>query len=134
MEPGAVFDRILQGADAGFQVGLKVEQPQMKVNVTPFRLSITSARAGRFYVLIHDTDREVRVLFPNLLQPDNQIRAGQTVTLPPNGSEVPFGEPVGAARLVAVVSSTPLDLAAATKRVDGDWKLLWQECRHWKQP
>ena len=134
VDPVQAFERILRQQSPEYRVSLSVEAPQLKVNVTSLRLSLESAKDGYYYVLIHDTDREVRLLFPNKRQEQNRIQAGKAVALPPktvdraNGLErienMPFGEPLGPARLLAVVSATPLDLNAITKEMNDGFRLL----------
>lgn len=136
IEPGAAFDRIVQEANPQHQVKLALERSELKVNVTPLRLRLNSSMPGWYYVLIHDTDSEVRVLFPAAGRADNRIRPGVAITLPPrlvdpatgvqSIENMPFGEPTGPARLLAIVSDTPLDFAAATLREEGGFRLLLQ--------
>lgn len=125
-EPGAAFDHIVAGASPEFGVRLEIEKPRLVVGKTAFRLRLNSTRSGHFYVLIHDTDREVRVLYPDAWHPEARIAAGKTLHWPPQGEDRPFGEPVGAARILVVVSELPLDLDTATKNRDQDWRVLFQ--------
>lgn len=126
IEPEAAFDAVEAGANADRRVTVNLEQSVLKVSATPLRLNIRAQQAGWVYVLIHDTDREVRVLFPSRDQADNRIAADRPLTWPPHGVDMRFGQPTGSARLLVVVADTALDLGAVTQRMDGDWRLLRQ--------
>jgi len=125
-EPEAAFDHIVQGSAPAFGVRLDIENPRLVVDQTPYRLRIKSAQSGHFYVLIHDTDGEVRLLHPDALHADSRITAGQTLFWPPKGDDRLFGEPIGKARIMVVVSAVPLDFGPSTKRRDDVWRVLFQ--------
>jgi len=126
LDPSTEFDRILQRRSNEFQVALQVAKPSIRMHRDSLQLQLESAQAGYFYVLIHDTDGEVRMLFPNASAPDNRIAPGQAVPLPRPPGDLVFGEPSGPAKLLAIVSPRPLDYAAATKMQDDVYRLLFQ--------
>ncbi|MBT9489201.1 MAG: protein kinase [Rubrivivax sp.] len=130
LSPDDAFNRIAQGASPDFRVSLTVESPQLKVEVTSLRIRIQSSQAGHYYVLLHDTDGEVRLLFPNANNARNSIAVGQTITLPPRGPvevEDLTWAGLGTARLLAIVSATPLDMTAATKDPNEVYRVLLKD-------
>ncbi|MBI5276011.1 MAG: DUF4384 domain-containing protein [Burkholderiales bacterium] len=128
LDPAAAFEQILGAASADYKVGLSLQRATLKVNVTPLQVQLTSSRPGWYYVLVHDTDQEVRILFPRSGKTDNQLAAGKGVTLPPKsqGEQMAFGEPLGKARLLAIVSDAPLDFSAATKKEEDGIRVLFR--------
>ncbi|MBL8350416.1 MAG: DUF4384 domain-containing protein [Burkholderiaceae bacterium] len=136
IDPAREFDRLLQQQSPAAQVSLTLARPAIRIGKDPLQMQLSSAQNGFFYVLIHDTDGQVRLLFPNSVDSDNRIAAGKAVALPPRvtdpktglskSADLVFGEPAGPARLLAIVSAQALDYAMATKSQDGDYRLLLQ--------
>ncbi len=136
LDPAREFDRVLQQQSTGIQAMLTVAKPSIRMQRDPLQMQLKAAQAGYFYVLIHDTDGQVRMLFPNAEDADNRITAGKPVSLPHRtidsksglvkSVDLIFGEPAGPARLLAIVSLHPLDFTAATKTQDGDYRVLLQ--------
>ncbi len=136
LDPSIEFDRVVQQQSPAIQTTLTVAKPSIRVNRDPLRMQLTANRAGYFYVLIHDTDRQVRMLFPNFADTENRIAAGQSVELPHRTTDAEtglsksvdlrFSDPAGPARLLAIVSSQPLDFTAVTKSQDGEYRVLLQ--------
>lgn len=136
LDPAREFDRVLQQQSAAAQVSLTLSKPSLRIGMDPLQMQLKSALDGYFYVLIHDTDSQVRLLFPNSVDSDNRIGAGKTIALPPRvtdpktglskSADLVFGEPAGPARLLAIVSTRALDYSMATKSQDGDYRLLLQ--------
>jgi Protein kinase domain/Domain of unknown function (DUF4384) len=127
-DTGQGFEAVLQAAAPELRPSLSVETPALKIDATPLRLRLTSPIAGYFHVLLHDTDGQVRVLFPHAGAARQHIDAGETLGLPASGTDhaMVFSEPAGPARLLAVVSPTPLSYDTITQRMDGDHRLLVQ--------
>lgn len=131
------FDQLLATQTAGFGVSLKANRTAMRATrEDTLELRLSATRDGYFVVLAHDTDGEVRVLFPNAGEPEHRIKAGQTVTLPPQVSDTKTGlsgtntlwfDKPGQLRLLAIVTTQPLDFKAATARLDGDYPLLLKD-------
>jgi hypothetical protein len=74
------------------------------------RVFVTSEKAGYLYLLYCDAERNMTCLFPNRLNQDNMIPAGQTVPIPQPGSRfaLRIGPPYGQEVLKAIVSLSPL--------------------------
>jgi hypothetical protein len=130
----AAIDRVLAGASPGFSVTLDLQRAEIKMNQTSLRMALQSSVSGYFHVLIYDTDGKIRVLFPNPTDSTHRIEAGRKLTLPRTVKDpvtkaevvnsLEFGEPAGPARLLAIVSETPLDFAGITESVDAGYRVL----------
>lgn len=138
------FAHVLAGATPGVTVSFELETTELKVNRTPLRMKLTSSVSGFFYILLHDTDGKIRILLPDEMDKDNQINGGQVISLPRPlvnpatkailTSGIEFGEPIGAARLMAIVSETPLDYSVVTDAVDGGYSVLMdsEKAKQWQ--
>jgi hypothetical protein len=79
-------------------------------------MDVVSPRAGYAYVFMATNAGDaLQCLFPNTLQPDNDVAAGKVLALPAGG----WKGPEGPVRLLAIVTDAPLDLAIADKQADG---------------
>lgn len=136
LDPAREFDRVLQQQSTDIQAVLTVAKPSIRMLRDPLQMQLKAAQAGYFYVLIHDTDGQVRMLFPNDEDADNRITAGKPVNLPhraidpksglSKSVDLTFGEPAGPAKLLAIVSLQPLDFTAATKTQENGYRVLLQ--------
>jgi Protein kinase domain/Domain of unknown function (DUF4384) len=136
LDPASEFDRVLQQQSTAIQATLTVAKPSIRIQRDPLQMQLKANQGGYFYVLIHDTDGLVRMLFPNAEDADNKIAAGKPVNLPhrsidpktglSKSVDLTFGEPAGPARLLAIVSPQPLDFTAATKAQDNGYRVLFQ--------
>jgi hypothetical protein len=95
---------------------------QLKVSATragdgSIALNVLSPRAGYAYVFMaNNAGSTLQCVFPNLAQPDNDVRPGRSLALPAGGWKV---APEGAVRLLAVVTDAPLDLLIEDKQAEG---------------
>jgi hypothetical protein len=79
-------------------------------------MDVVSPRAGYAYVFMATNAGDaLQCLFPNTLQPDNDVAAGKALALPAVG----WKGLEGPVRLLAIVTDAPLDLAIADKQADG---------------
>lgn len=81
LDPAREFDRVLQQQSTDIQAVLTVAKPSIRMLRDPLQMQLKAAQAGYFYVLIDDTDGQVRMLFPNDEDADNRIhrwKAGES--------------------------------------------------------
>jgi len=82
--------------------------------------AVTSSHAGHVYVALLGSDQQsLYLLFPNALDSDNRIAAGQTLMLPRAHWRVTAGGPAGENTLLVMVTDGPRDLAALGGRPAG---------------
>lgn len=106
-------------------IDLRIETTQGATTHVPHQetlfVIVNSTQAGYLYLLDHDSDNEIRFLFPNQPQQDNRIEAGQMVHIPnpihANFQLTAFKK--GQAEILAIVSQDPLDTQQLQREVAG---------------
>jgi hypothetical protein len=92
-------------------VDVKVSKPVMKIGKDSLDLSIKSSHDGFIYMILLGSDaKSFYVLYPNGLDKNNTIKAGQTVRIPKPDWEVKAAGPAGTNNLLVMVSDTPRKL------------------------
>ena len=92
-------------------VDVKLSKPVMKIGKDSLDLSIKSSHDGYIYMILLGSDaKSFYVLYPNGLDKNNAIKAGQTVRIPKPDWEVKSAGPVGTNNLMVMVSDTPRKL------------------------
>ena len=96
-------------------VDVKVSKPAMKIGKDSLDLSIKSSHDGYIYMILLGSDaKSFYVLYPNGLDKNNAIKAGQTVRIPKPDWEVKAAGPVGTNNLLVMVSDSPRKLSTLT--------------------
>jgi hypothetical protein len=113
-DPVAALDAVQAGADPQRQVTVRLGSHRVRIGKDKLRFSITASHAGYVYVHMVGSNRtDFNMLFPNALDHDNRIRAGQTLDLPRPAWPIGAGGPAGTDHFVVIVSDAPRDFAAA---------------------
>jgi hypothetical protein len=90
---------------------VKLSKPIMKIGKDSLDLSIKSSHDGFIYMILLGSDaKSFYVLYPNGLDKNNAIKAGQTVRIPKPDWEVKAVGPVGTNNLLVMVSDSPRKL------------------------
>ena len=96
-------------------VDVKVSKPVMKIGKDSLDLSIKSSHDGYIYMILLGSDaKSFYVLYPNGLDKNNAIKAGQTVRVPKPDWEVKAAGPEGTNNLLVMVSDSPRKLNTLT--------------------
>ena len=96
-------------------VDVKLSKPVMKIGKDSLDLSIKSSHDGYIYMILLGSDaKSFYVLYPNGLDKNNSIKAGQTVRIPKPDWEVKAAGPAGTNNLLVMVSDTPRKLNTLT--------------------
>lgn len=104
---------LYENRDDRRQVVLETDKPVLKIGKDALKLRVKSSHAGFVYLLmIGSDDQTIDLLYPNTLDKDNRIAAGQTLELPRNGWDLEVQGPPGIDRLIAIVSDTPRDFSS----------------------
>ncbi len=86
---------------------------QLRIGKDALDLRITSSHDGHLYLVLLGSDqRSFYLLFPNGLDADNHIRAGQSLSLPRPSWSLKAQGPAGTDHLLVLVTDTPRDLKA----------------------
>jgi hypothetical protein len=98
--------------DAKRKIQLTTNQSKLKIGKDALDFSVQSDRGGYLYVALAGSDnKSVYMLFPNELDKDNRIEAGQKVQLPRPNWRVKAGGPAGVDNLLVMVTEAPRDLS-----------------------
>lgn len=96
-------------------VDVKVSKPAMKIGKDSLDLTIKSSHDGYIYMILLGSDaKSFYVLYPNGLDKNNVIKAGQAVRIPKPDWEVKAAGPVGTNNLLVMVSDSPRKLNTLT--------------------
>jgi hypothetical protein len=104
--------------DAKRKVQVSVGQSSLKIGKDALDFSVQSDRAGYLYIALAGSDNQsVYLLFPNELDQNNKIEAGQKLQLPRPNWRVKAGGPAGTDNLLVVLADAPRDISklAASK-------------------
>lgn len=104
--------------DAKRRVQVVASKDKLKIGQDALDFSVQSDRGGYVYVALAGSDnKSVYLLFPNDLDQNNKIEAGQQLLLPRPNWRVKAGGPAGTDSLLVMVADGPRDLAplAASK-------------------
>lgn len=105
--------QMFEQRDAKRRVQVTLGKDKLKVGQDAFDFSVQSERAGYVYVALAGSDnKSVYMLFPNDLDKDNRIEAGQQLLLPRPSWRVTADGPSGTDNLLVLVTDAPRDLGA----------------------
>jgi hypothetical protein len=112
--------RLFEQRDGKRKVAITTNKTQLRIGQDTLDFSVKSDKAGYVYVALAGSDNQsLYVLFPNDLDKNNRIEAGQTLALPRANWKVRAGGPEGTDQLLVVVSDGPRDLTALAKNKAG---------------
>jgi hypothetical protein len=104
----ATLKDIEQQRDPRIAVNVKLNKPVLKIGKDALELSIQSSHEGYIYLVMLGSDRKsFYVLYPNGLDRDNRIKAGQTRQLPRPDWRLEAAGPAGTDHLLVMVASSP---------------------------
>jgi tRNA A-37 threonylcarbamoyl transferase component Bud32 len=113
-DPVSALTRVLGGGSADRTVIVRAEKSRVRVGHDRLNFSVRPSHAGYVYVLMVGSDRtNFWLLFPNAVDKDNYVKAGQTLALPRKGWNLGVEGPAGIDQFVAIVSDVPRDFRAA---------------------
>lgn len=108
--------QIFDQRDAKRRVKVMVSQSKLRMGQDKLDFSIQSDRGGYVYVAMAGSDnRTLGLLFPNGLDSDNRIEAGQQLLLPRPSWPVTSAGPAGVSQLLVMVADGPRDIGSLPK-------------------
>ncbi|MFY7973652.1 MAG: protein kinase domain-containing protein [Rubrivivax sp.] len=117
-DPIREFEKVVNGAAPGFAVEGATSKPEFRIGRDNLGLQIKSSRDGHLTLMAYASDGNIIRLVPSdYIKINTRIRAGQTLTLPPPGSELKLTGPEGTDTFLAIVSAVPRDLSSARFRM-----------------
>ena len=110
----AALRQVVAGASAERSVDVTAAQPRVQIGRDRLNFSVRASHDGYLYVHMVGSERShFWLLFPNAIDKDNFVKAGQTVTLPRKGWRMGIDGPPGTDHFVAIVSDAPRNFAGA---------------------
>jgi len=109
--PGGELERIAALSDPSIRVTASSRNSSARINKDRLQFRISSNRAGYVYVFMVDPAGQYLMLFPNGLDKNNTIAAGQAISLPRASWPMTAGAPAGPNRFLVLVSPTQRDFS-----------------------
>jgi Caspase domain/Domain of unknown function (DUF4384)/Bacterial SH3 domain len=114
------LQRLFEQRDGKRKVTVSAAKTELKIGQDALDFSVKSDKAGYVYVALAASDnKSLYVLFPNSLDANNKIDAGQTLALPRPNWKVRAAGPEGTDQLLVIVSDGPRDLGKLAKNKAG---------------
>ena len=102
------------------KVRVTLTKEQLVIGKDVLEFSVQSDRAGYVYAALAGSDgKALYMLFPNDLDQNNRIEAGQTFKLPQGKWRIKSSGPVGTNHLLVMVADAPRDLQALSAKKEG---------------
>ncbi|MEM5342202.1 serine/threonine-protein kinase [Paraburkholderia azotifigens] len=114
--PDLELDRIVGLADPSIRVTANSRSNTARIGKDHLQFRVGSNRAGYVYVFMVDPAGQYLMLFPNGLDKNNAIAAGQTLSLPRANWPMMAGAPAGPNHFLVMVSSAPRDFSGGGLR------------------
>jgi hypothetical protein len=92
----------------------------MRIKKDRLGLKITPSHDGYLYLALAGSDSQsLYLLFPNELDGNNSVKAGETIQLPAKGWRIRASGPPGVNTVLAMVTDSPRDLSGLKGEVAG---------------
>ena len=102
------------------KVRVTLTKDQLVIGKDALEFSVQSDRAGYVYAALAGSDgKALYMLFPNDLDQNNRIEAGQTLKLPQGKWRIKSSGPVGTNHLFVMVADAPRDLQPLSAKKEG---------------
>jgi hypothetical protein len=102
------------------KVRVTLTKDQLVIGKDILEFSVQSDQAGYVYAALAGSDgKALYMLFPNDLDQNNRIEAGQTLKLPQGKWRIKSSGPVGTNHLLVMVADAPRDLQALSAKKEG---------------
>lgn len=109
--PSDILEQIHAQRDGGRELKVALKSERLKIGKDKLAMSITSPQDGYLYIALAGSDaKSLYLLYPNKLDTNNAIKAGQTVQLPRKEWQIDAGGPVGRDSLLVMVTDSPRQL------------------------
>jgi hypothetical protein len=119
-DPLRALDEIFEWRDRNHAVTVSAGKARARIGQDALRFKIRSARDGYVYLLMVGTDRsDFFLLFPNAVDKNNRIRAGEELDLPRPLWKLIADGPPGTDHFVVIISENPRDFSEAGLKSTG---------------
>jgi serine/threonine protein kinase len=118
-DPARVLTELATAPAGAFEVVATAAKQKVQINKDRLEFRVRSSQAGYVYVYMLSSGGELYQLFPNQLDKRNQIKAGETLSLPRPSWPMESGGPPGSDQFTVVVSERERDLSGTGIQYDG---------------
>lgn len=120
VDASSALDALFQARDRDHVVSVVPDKSKVRIGKDRLSFRLRSSLGGYLYIFLVGTDRaHFYLLFPNALDSQNRMPAGQEIKLPRPGWSFVAGGPPGTNQFLVMVSDHPRDFSAAgLKKVD----------------
>jgi len=116
---------IYNSRDDRRSVSLQAAKSAFRIGRDEVEFTLTSSHAGHAYLLMVGSDgRSFDMLFPNQLDGDNAVEAGQALRLPRPNWQIKAGGPAGRNHLLAIVADSPREFAKIGMQPAGPFSMI----------
>lgn len=123
--PHATLADIYYRRDDRRRVDVALVRPALKINRDKFEFTLTSSHPGYVYLLMVGSDgKTFDMLFPNRLDKNNHVQAGQAVKLPRTDWEIVAQGPAGKDQLLAIVADAPREFGGVGMKPAGPFSMV----------
>jgi len=101
--------------DPRFEVKATPAQSKISIGRDALKFTVHSRRDGYLYIVLLGSDREsFYLLYPNVYESDNKIKANKPLVLPSANWAITAGGPAGKDEILVIVSESPRNLKTLT--------------------
>lgn len=123
--PHATLADIYYRRDDRRRVELSFAKPALKANRDKLEFTLSSSHPGYVYLLMVGSDgKTFDMLFPNRLDKNNYIQAGQVLKLPRTDWEIVAQGPSGKDQLLAIVADAPREFGTVGMKPAGPFSMV----------
>jgi hypothetical protein len=121
-DPGKTLVEEVNNPRPTFQVQVSVNHPSGYYRGgDTVEITVRSEKTGYLYLFDVNPEGKLYCIFPSKRQPDNRIRAGRAITVPPNNKTViRVRPPYGHETIKAVVTTRPIKALKVRKLIEAD--------------
>jgi hypothetical protein len=121
----ATLNDIYNRRDDRRSVVFSTTKPRFRIGKDSIEFALSSSHAGYVYLLMVGSDGTAfDMLFPNALDKDNYIKAGETLRMPRPSWELGAQGPAGKNQLLAIVADAQRDFSKAGLKPAGPFSMI----------
>ncbi len=123
--PLATLNDIYNRRDDRRSITFKTTKPRFKIGKDNVEFSLISSHPGYAYLLMVGSDgKTFDMLFPNALDKDHYVKAGETLVLPRSSWELVAQGPAGKNHLLIIVADAQRDFSKAGLKAAGPFSMI----------
>jgi len=109
--PADMLQQIHAQRDGARQLKVVLQQNSLRIGHDKLQLSVSAEQDGYLYIALAGSDnKSLYLLYPNKLDQDNLLHAGETLKLPARNWQIDAGGPAGHDHLLVMLTDAPRQL------------------------